>query len=137
MYEKATIFERETFLHFYSFVLYLYHSSPLLKISCSPVLVIHWQFQSNNMKWKIPEKKSCFKLCAILNSVMKSQATLFCPTWDMNHPLFCLKHLSRLCVLLAQQLLSSHLDFQVGGGSIAVHGVKVSLFYFYNYFIIN
>lgn len=47
-------------------------------------LVTHGEPQSKMIKGKMAEINSlCFKVCAVLSSVMKSQATLLCPTQDV------------------------------------------------------
>ena len=42
---------------------------------------------SENSKWENPVINNlCFKLCAILSSMVKSHAVLLYPAQDLNHP---------------------------------------------------
>ena len=79
--------ERFHFSSFEYFTGLLGNSSPTLStVSLSKFSVIHSQLQSENIKWKILEINNSqgLKLCAFLNSMLKSHAILLCSTQNIN-----------------------------------------------------
>lgn len=87
-------------------------SSPttLFVVLLSTVSVTCGQQQSKNIKWKMFISKQTihnFKLCTVLNCMMKSQTVLLCPIQDVNHPFA--KLTLPICHLVACMVIRSTL----------------------------
>lgn len=91
-------------------ILLCYSSPSLSAVSLTAVSVIHSQQQSKNIKWKMFISKQTihnFKLCTVLNCMMKSQTVLLCPIQDVNHPFA--KLTLPICHLVACMVIRSTL----------------------------
>ena len=85
--ESGTTEQLNFRLSFLALAIYNYCSLPLSMVSPSVISVTCDQPWSENSKWESPGINNfCFKLCAILSSMMKSHAILLYPAQDLNHP---------------------------------------------------